>query len=207
MLLYIIALVGVAFFSVSGALAAGQKGFDWVGVILIAVATALGGGTVRDVLLDRDMVFWITDPNYLLVTLAAACGTLIYARHFRPPYRTLMIADALGLALFSILGAEIALKLGVAPIIVMAMGTVTGVFGGVIRDILVNDIPFICRPSEPIYTTAAVLGIILYLILTKFGAGRSVSLAVGITGIAALRTAGIIWKIRLPEFRVDGENL
>ena len=106
MTLYYLGLIGVMVFAVSGALAAGQKQFDWVGVVLVAIVTALGGGTLRDVLLNREQVFWIADPLYIWATLAAAALTLLYAKFFKPPYRFLLIADALGLALFSILGAQ-----------------------------------------------------------------------------------------------------
>ena len=108
MTLYLLDLIGVAVFAVSGALVAGRKQFDLLGVAVIATVTAIGGGTVRDVLLDRHPVFWIRDPTYLPVILAAAALALLYARVRRPPRISLLIADALGLALFTISGAQIA---------------------------------------------------------------------------------------------------
>lgn len=205
MIVYAIGLLGVAVFAFSGALAAGQKGFDWVGVVLIAMVTAMGGGTVRDVLLDRE-VFWIADPLYVWVTLLAAGTTLIYTRHFHPPYKTLLVADALGLAMFSIVGARIAETLGQAPIIVVVMGTITGVIGGVIRDILVNEVPIICRPTQPVYTFAAVIGILAYLLISRLPVPDSASVLSGIVVAASIRLAGLRWDLRLPEFRVDAEG-
>ena len=102
MILYLLDLAGVAVFAVSGALAAGRKRFDLLGVAVIAIVTAIGGGTTRDILLNRHPVFWIKDPTYLLVILAAAALTVLYARFQEPPRTSLLIADALGLALFTI---------------------------------------------------------------------------------------------------------
>jgi uncharacterized membrane protein YeiH len=108
MIIYCLSLVGVAVFAISGALAAGRKSFDWLGVLIIAGTTAIGGGTVRDVLLGRYPVFWIDDPMYLAVILVAAALTLIYVRYRTPPKLSLLIADALGLSFLTISGAQIA---------------------------------------------------------------------------------------------------
>lgn len=200
MLIYLLGLIGSAVFAVSGALAAGQKGFDWVGVFLIALVTALGGGTVRDVLLDRE-VFWITEPAYVWVTLVAAALTLLYAHKVRPPYKALLVADALGLSMFSIIGTRIAESYDVAFIIAVLMGTTTGVVGGVIRDILVNEVPLLCRPTQPIYSTAAAAGIVCYIGLSQFGLPTKGAIIAGVFVIASLRLAAMKWNLRLPEFR------
>jgi uncharacterized membrane protein YeiH len=141
MILYLLELIGVAVFAVSGALAAGRKRLDLLGVLLIATVTAIGGGTLRDLLLNRHPVFWIKDPTYLPVILAAAALTVVSSR-FRPPPRTsLLIADAFGLALFTISGAQIAEARGLPAIIVVVMGAITGTAGGVLRDVLCGEIP------------------------------------------------------------------
>ena len=108
MALYLLDLFGCAVFAVSGALAAGRKSMDIFGVVVIAVITAVGGGTVRDVLLDRRPIFWIEDPVYLLVCVLAAVATLAYARFNRPPRFSLLVADAFGLAIFTFIGAQAA---------------------------------------------------------------------------------------------------
>src|SRR5690554_1035021 len=108
MILYLLDLFGVAVFAVSGAIAAARKRFDVLGVAVIAIVTAIGGGTIRDVLVDRHPVFWIKDPTYLLVALSAAALTLLFARFREPSRLWLLIADALGLALFTISGAQVA---------------------------------------------------------------------------------------------------
>src|SRR6185503_19318586 len=127
MLFYVADLIGVAVFAVSGALAAGRKGLDLLGVVVIATVTAVGGGTVRDLLLDRHPVFWIAEPGYLYVTIAAALLTLAYTRRLPPPDRALAVADALGLALFTVSGARIAEGAGMANVVVVIMATITGV--------------------------------------------------------------------------------
>jgi uncharacterized membrane protein YeiH len=156
MVLYLLDLLGVAVFAVSGALAAGRKGLDMLGVIVIAVVTAVGGGTLRDLLLDRHPIFWIADPTYLVVISVSALLTLSYVRRRPPPGNSLLIADALGLALFTIMGAQIAEGAGLSPIIIVLMGTMTGVAGGVLRDVLSAEVPFILR--RDLYATAAIAG-------------------------------------------------
>src|SRR5687768_1966185 len=121
---------------------------DVLGVMVIAIVTAIGGGTIRDLLLDRHPVFWIEDPSHLVVSILAAVLTLVYARFRRPPTHSLAIADALGLALFTIVGAQIAQQKLTDPILVVVMGTMTGVAGGVIRDVLSAEIPLIFRKGE-----------------------------------------------------------
>ena len=150
--LYILDVVGVTVFAVSGALAAGRQHLDLLGVLVIAMVTALGGGTLRDVLLDRSPVFWIQQPDYLIVVLGAGLLTILYTRYFKPPQRALLIADAGGLALFSISGAQIAEAAQLHSLVIILMGTCTGVVGGVIRDVLLVEIPIILRRGN-IYAT------------------------------------------------------
>jgi uncharacterized membrane protein YeiH len=131
MILYVLDLLGVAVFAASGALAAGRKQLDLLGVVVIATVTGIGGGTIRDVLLDRHPVFWIADSSYLLVSLAAAALTLLYTRFVKLPRVSLLIADAFGLGLFTIIGAQVAEEQNLSWAIVILMGTITGTFGGV----------------------------------------------------------------------------
>src|SRR5918994_4231161 len=167
MALYLLDLFGVAVFAISGALTAGRKSMDLFGVVVVAVITAIGGGTVRDVLLNDHPVFWIEDPTYLIVILAAAAATLLYARFRRPPRASLLVADAFGLAVFTFIGAQTAYAAGVSDLIVVLMGTITGVAGGVMRDVLCAEVPLILR--REVYATAAIAGAATYVLLRELG--------------------------------------
>jgi len=199
-LLYWLDLFGVAVFAVSGALTAGRAGLDLLGVLVIASFTAIGGGTVRDLLLNRHPIFWIRDPTYLVVIAATAFLTIGYVRLFPPPNDLLLVADALGLALFAMSGAQIAESERLSSIIVVLMGTMTGVAGGVLRDVLTGRVPLLLQ--RDIYATAAIAGISLYLLLQVVGIRRAWAFGAGLVGIVALRLLSIGWGLQLPVFRV-----
>lgn len=191
-------MLGVAVFAISGALAAGRKSLDLIGVVITATVTAIGGGTIRDVLLDRHPVFWIADTVNLWVIFAAALGTVVWTRRWPPPERSLAVADALGLALFTISGAQIAERAGLGGVVVVIMGTLTGVAGGVIRDVLTAEIPMIMRRG-PIYATACIAGVAVYLLL-ELVLPRDVAAVIGMASIAGLRLAAILWDLTVPVF-------
>jgi uncharacterized membrane protein YeiH len=193
-------MLGVAVFAISGALAAGRKSLDLVGVVVTATVTAIGGGTIRDVLLDRHPVFWIADPVHLYVIVIAALATVLYTRRWAPPERSLAVADALGLAMFTIGGVQIAEGAGLGGIVAVIMGTMTGVAGGVIRDVLTTEIPMIMRRGR-IYATASVLGGVLYLLLEPW-TPHAVAALTGMACIAGLRLAAILWNLQIPVFRL-----
>jgi uncharacterized membrane protein YeiH len=205
MVLYFLDLCGVAVFAVSGAIAAGRKRFDVLGVTVIATVTGIGGGTTRDVLLNRHPVFWIEDPTYLLVTLSAAAFTLLYARFQKPPRISLLIADALGLALFTISGAQVAEDRNVSGIIVVVMGTITGTVGGLLRDVLSAEVPLLFRQAD-LYATAAIAGATSYLMFQALGVQQLHAALLGMATVAGLRLAAILWGLRLPVFHVPDDN-
>lgn len=184
-------------FAISGALAAGRRSLDLIGVVVIATVTAVGGGTLRDLLLDRT-VFWLADPAYLYVCLIAALLTVLYARHRHPPERLILYADALGLALFSISGAQIAQNLGHGGIVVVIMGASTGVAGGLLRDVLCAEIPLILRRGR-MYASASIAGVVVYLLLETL-LDRTLAAVLGMSTIAGLRLAAIAWDLTLPVF-------
>jgi uncharacterized membrane protein YeiH len=206
MTLYALSLLGVAVFAASGALAAGRKRFDWIGVGVIAVATAIGGGTLRDLLLDRHPIFWIADPAYLWVVGGSAVATLLYVRRRRPPASALLVADALGLALFTISGAQVAEEQGLPGLIVVTMGAITGAAGGVLRDVLCNEVPLLFGPLDTLYATAAIAGACAYLGLQAAGVERAAAALLGMGVVAGLRLAAIAWELRLPGARVYEEE-
>lgn len=200
-LLYILDLFGVAVFAISGALAAGRKSLDLLGVVIIAVVTAVGGGTTRDLLLDRHPVFWIADPTYLSVIIIAALLTIWYTRYKEPPEKALLLADALGLAVFTITGAQITQEVISNGVIVVIMAAITGTVGGLIRDVLSNDIPLIMR--KDIYATAALAGATVYLLLQLTTLDSTLNIILGMFVVIGLRMAAIQWQLHLPRFRLD----
>jgi uncharacterized membrane protein YeiH len=201
-LIQIFDLLGVGVFAVSGALAAGRKRLDLLGVIVIAMVTAIGGGTTRDLLLNR-AVFWTTQPRYLYIIIGSALLTVLWTRRFRPPERALALADALGLALFAISGAQIAERAGMPGIVTVIMGTLTGVAGGMIRDVLTAEIPMVIRRGQ-IYATAAIVGIIVYLVLHgPLGIDARVAAPAGMAVIAVLRVSSVVWNWTLPVFSLE----
>jgi uncharacterized membrane protein YeiH len=200
MILYSLDLVGVAVFAVSGVLAARDRGLDLLGVIVIAAITAIGGGTLRDLLLNRYPIFWITDAQYLTVIIASAFLTVAYVRVRPPPGKALLVADAVGLALFALSGAQLAEAAQCPAIIVVLMGTMTGVAGGVLRDVITAQVPLILR--RDIYATAAIVGVALYLLLQALGLQRSAAFGVGMAMVIALRLLAIHWGLQLPIFRM-----
>ncbi|MFZ5774012.1 MAG: trimeric intracellular cation channel family protein [Thermodesulfobacteriota bacterium] len=205
MILYLAGLLGIAVFAVSGALAAGRKGFDLLGVVVIAWVTAVGGGTIRDLLLNQHPIFWIRDPTCLQVILLAAGLTVAYTRFRKPPRTVLLIADALGLAFFTISGAQIAEQQQVAGIIVVFMGTVTGAVGGLLRDLLSGEVPLLLLPSE-LYATPAIAGASGYLALKAMGVAPMPAAFLGMAMVAGLRIVAIFWPLRLPVFRVEDDG-
>ena len=197
MALYLLDLFGVAVFAVSGTLTAGRKGMDLFGAVVIAVITAVGGGTVRDVLLDNHPVFWIRDPTYLLVILAATAAALAYARLSRPPRISLLVADAFGLAVFTFIGARTAYEAGVPAPVVVVMGAITGAAGGVMRDVLCAEVPLILR--RDVYATAAVAGATVYVLLRELEATGPALALVPVAIVFGLRLAAIRLELNVPR--------
>lgn len=192
--------LGVAVFAVSGVLAAGRKHLDWFGVLVIATVTAIGGGTLRDLLIDRP-VFWLADTGYLWAIIVATLLTLLVVRVREIPLRALLVADALGLALFAISGARIAEAAGYGGIVAVILGTMSGVAGGVLRDMLIAEIPLLLRDGE-IYATAALAGIIVYLGLQAMGLERTTAAYFGMAVIVVVRFTGIFLGLRMPALRL-----
>lgn len=199
-LLYWLDLFGIVVFALSGALMAGRYKLDPFGVIVLASVTAIGGGTIRDIILQTP-VFWTVAPLYIYVIFITAVLTIIFIRQpKRIPKRFLLIADAFGLALFAVLGTEKALSLGAEIPIAIVMGIITGVAGGMLRDVLCNVIPMILR--KEIYATAAMLGGLLYSIGHVLAWPQNMSLLVAVIAALGLRLAAIYWRVSLPAFHI-----
>jgi len=198
---HVIELLGAGVFAISGVLTAGRKQLDWLGVAVIAIVTATGGGTLRDVLLDRP-IFWIADPSYLPVILGATALTLVYVRVHVPGRRGLLVADACGLAFFTIGGTQIAQQAGLSGLLAVLMGTITGVAGGMVRDVLCAEIPLILRRGQ-LYASSAIVGSTLYLILEYAGVHRDAAALAGMGMILVVRFAAILWRLELPVLHLE----
>lgn len=193
---------GIAVFAITGALVAGKKRFDVFGVLVVALITSLGGGTLRDVILDAHPMVWIQNTTYLGVAILAALSTFFWVRIRHIPLRMLEVSDAIGLAFFTIAGAQKAAALGHAPEICLLMGLMTGVAGGVLRDIACNEIPLIFH--KEIYATAAISGGAAYLLALQLGIGMSLAMMLGMGITLSLRLAGIYRGWSLPAFLTAG---
>jgi uncharacterized membrane protein YeiH len=193
---YLLDLLGVAVFAASGALAAVRKSMDLLGAVVLAAVTAIGGGTLRDLLLDRHPVFWMVDTIYILVILGATAVTLLLLHARRPPEKAIAIPDAFGLGLFTIGGAQIAERAGMPALIVILLATMTAVAGGVIRDVLSAEVPLVLR--RDIYATASIAGAATYLSVKAAGMAEPAAVVVGVIVVVALRLGAIAWGWRLP---------
>lgn len=189
---------GIAVFAISGALAAGNKRFDIFGVLVVALVTCMGGGTLRDLVLNAHPVLWVEQPVYLYVGVMAALGTFFLERNRAIPVRVLEVFDAIGLAFFALAGTQKAQALGFSIEICMLMGMMTSVAGGVLRDIICNDIPLIFH--REIYATAALAGSGVYLAASELEIDPEWAAMIGMVITLSLRLAAIYRGWTLPAF-------
>lgn len=198
MLLYWVGLAAVAVSALTGVLDAGRKNMDLIGVVMVGCATALGGGTVRDILLDRP-VFWIRDQTYLVVALATTVLVFVAVRGVRLPPRLFLVPDALGLALFTIVGTQVALDWQAPWLVASLLGVVTGVVGGVLRDVLCNEVPLVFVRGE-LYASAAWAGALVLVALQAMGVSAVTAAWWGMAVVLAARLAAMAFRITLPTY-------
>jgi uncharacterized membrane protein YeiH len=187
--------------AMTAALSAGRRNMDWFGVCIIASVTALGGGTARDVMLDHYPLFWVRNPYVLLLVCVAALLTIALARivdRLRWPF---LLLDALGLVVFTIIGCNIAIETQAHPIIIIVAGMVTGIVGGILRDVLCNDIPLVFR-GELYATVSIVTGVVYYLgLMAGIQADLMALIAIGIG--FPMRVLSLVFKWEMPKFVFD----
>jgi uncharacterized membrane protein YeiH len=193
---YFIAITAEA---MSGALAAGRRNMDLFGVAVIAFLTALGGGTVRDILLGNFPVTWTQHPSYIYMTLSGGLVTIAIARFMRHLRQLFLVLDAIGLVAFTIIGCNVALELGYEPIVVVMSGITTGIFGGIIRDIMCGRVPQVLR--REIYACVSLVVAVLYLFLLRQGVDEGVTQLAAFSVGLLLRMVAIRWSVSLPVFR------
>lgn len=200
-MIYLLQHFAVAVSAISGVLAARGREVDLFGVIVLALVTAVGGGTIRDLCLGATPVFWIGDSNYIITALAAAVVTFVLARWFDPPNAFLEISDALGLAMFTVVGVQKSLHFGTSGLVAVALGAMTGVAGGICRDVLLTRLPTVFRKDVHLYATAAIFGAVVYLVVRHFMPTGNVAAIVGSTVIFLVRLLAIRLEVSLPAFR------
>jgi len=198
-LFYILDLAGTFVFAISGALSASENKLDMFGVCAIALVTAVGGGTLRDILIGQHPVIWLSDYNYLIVVLAAVALTYLLKRFILPLRTPLFLFDALGLSLFSILGLEKAASLGYDPVFAVILGMITATFGGVLRDTFCNNVPLVFR--KEIYATAALAGATCFVLLMETGLSREFNTLISSSVVLLIRYLSNRYKFYLPGIR------
>lgn len=200
-MLYAIFLVAITAEAMTAALAAGRRKMDWFGVCVLACVTALGGGTLRDTLLGHYPLTWVREPNLLLLCCGAALFTIAAARFMAALRWPFLLLDAVGLVVFTIIGCNVAIEMEQGPIIIIVAGMITGIAGGILRDVLCNDVPLVF--SSELYATVSMVTGGLYLGGLSLGLPHDLvilgSLAIGF----ALRVAAIVFKLEMPKFVYD----
>lgn len=192
-------LIGIAVFAFSGVLAAGHKQMDLFGAVVLACVTSTGGGTIRDIILNIP-VFWLQEPYYLWIAVITGVFSFYLIRYLQVPMRLLMVADAIGLAVFVVIGTQKGLEMGYSATIAIVMGMMTGTFGGVIRDVLSGDIPLLLR--REIYATAALTGAAVLVALDASGKlPGDLVVAIAVLVILSIRLAALRWNLSAPITR------
>jgi len=194
-MIYILDLFGTFIFALTGAMAAGQKKMDFFGGLVLAFLTAVGGGTVRDLLIGNIPVFWLKDVNYIFLTLLACISFFFFSGYFMKIVNIIKISDAIGLGVFTIIGIQKGLEAGLGWYFVILLGMMTGVMGGILRDIFSNREPLIF--SKEIYAVASLSGGGLYFLLNATGLTRSVVIALTILFIIIFRLLAIKYDLKL----------
>lgn len=197
MILYILDLLGTGVFAATGAMVAARRNLDVFGALVLAFATAVGGGTIRDVILGSTPVFWVKDPAYITVICLTTALTILGRKWWHRTRYVILLADALGLGVFTVIGVEKALSFDVAPLAAVIMGVLTGAGGGMIRDVLAGRVPMVLR--HEIYATAAIAGGLLYVLILNIGLSRDIIVLSCATVVFVLRLLAIYCNFSLPR--------
>jgi uncharacterized membrane protein YeiH len=200
-LIYILDIIGTFAFAISGALVASKKEFDLFGVIIIAFVTAVGGGMTRDVLINAHPINWIGDLNYIWTILAAVVFTFLFKSKIAPLSKTMFLFDTIGIGVFTLLGVQKGLSYELHPFIAVVMGMVSSVIGGVIRDVLTNEVPLIFK--KEIYASACLIGGTVYLITNHFGLSENFQFIATVITVIIIRLLAVKYHLQLPKIKDD----
>ncbi|PQB07006.1 hypothetical protein BST83_07470 [Polaribacter filamentus] len=199
--IYVIDILGTFAFAVSGALVALDKKFDMFGVLIIAFVTAVGGGMLRDVLIDAHPINWIGNLDYLYTIFIAVVFTFLFKSKIAHLSKTMFLFDTIGISVFTLLGLEKGLSFNLHPIIAIIMGVISAVFGGVLRDVLTNKVPLIFE--KEIYASACLAGGIIYLILNYFNVEENINFIISAAVVAIIRVIVVRFHLELPKIKDD----
>lgn len=200
-IIYGLDIIGTFAFAVSGALVASKKDFDLFGVIIIAFVTAVGGGMLRDVLINAHPINWIGDLNYIWTILAAVVFTFLFKSKIAPLSKTLFLFDTIGIGVFTLLGIQKGLTFHLHPFVALVMGMVSAVMGGVVRDVLTNEVPLIFK--KEIYASACLLGGIVYLVTHHFGLSEWFQFCATVLTVIIIRLLAVKFHLQLPKIKDD----
>jgi uncharacterized membrane protein YeiH len=202
-MLHVIFVIAITAEAMTAALAAGRRRMDWFGVCVLAVVTALGGGTARDILLGHYPLIWVANPYLLLIACAAALITIALARFMHTLRWPFLILDALGLVVFTVIGCNVAIEMGQSPVIVVVAGMITGIAGGILRDVLCNDVPLVF--SGELYATVSIVTGIIYYAGLQMGVAADLVTVIAIAVGFSLRVVAIMFGWSMPKFVYDKE--
>lgn len=200
-IIYTLDIAGTFAFAISGALVAIKKDFDIFGVIIIAFVTAVGGGMMRDVLINAHPINWINDINYIWTILTGVGVTFLFRSRIAPLRKTMFLFDTIGISVFTLSGLEKGLAYDLHPFVALVMGMVSAVFGGVIRDVLTRKVPLIFK--KEIYASACLAGGVVYLILSNFNINKDLHFVIPATVIFIIRTVVVKYQLELPKVKKD----
>jgi len=196
-LLYLFDLLGTFAFAISGAVAGVRKNFDLYGIIVLALVTAVGGGTIRDVLVGRIPPFIFTDINYFLISIAAALITFFFHKYVEKKYKLLLIMDAIGLGVFTVIGISVGLQYNIGYFGAVVMGVMTGTFGGMIRDVLQKEVPLVLQ--KEIYASACIIGGIVFVVFDILKINNVLNVAISGVAVFLIRFVAIQKNWHLPK--------
>ncbi|GAA4244464.1 MULTISPECIES: trimeric intracellular cation channel family protein [Winogradskyella] len=205
MFFQIVDILGTIAFAISGALIAMNKRMDPFGVLIIAFVTAVGGGTLRDVMIGIEPVSWMRNMTFVYVIIGSAAFAVVFRKRISYLRKSLFLFDTIGIALYTVVGVETGLVAGLHPLICIAMGTMTACFGGVLRDILCNEIPVVFR--KEIYATACILGGLTYFLLLQFFEDRNYLFVIAGLVVIIVRLIAVRYKISLPTLYKKDEDI
>ena len=200
-LIYIVDLIGTFAFAISGALFASDKKFDLFGVLIIAFVTAVGGGMLRDIMINAHPINWIGDLNYVWTILIAVVFTFLFKSKIAPLSKTLFLFDTIGIAVFTLLGVQKGFSYHLHPFVAILMGMVSSVFGGVLRDVLTNRVPLIFQ--KEVYASACLLGGLVFWIANFFEASETVQFLATISSVILVRSIAVKFHLELPKIKDD----